>query len=323
MKRTFVWTGIAAALLLAQVGCRCCHHDPQPQPYPRPPYNPTAPLVPAPLPSRGPEVIQPEPLGPGGMPLLPAPGSGVPSRFGAPTTDVGPPVPTQRDLLPPTNVPLNSNYYAQPRVIDQGEPPIAPLNPFGKTDKPASPMPNDSHFIPPQLLDLNPTAKAPPANDSPASPEFPVGIASFRDVLGSDVSTGIKPADTDGLDWLQTHKYKTVVNLRRPGTPHTADKDQIEQRKMKYLSLEVSAETLTDSLVAEFCRAVAERSGRPLFVYDKDGTLAGAMWYAYFRTVEKLPPADAKKRATELGLKAVETGEHAALWKAAQKVSQD
>ena len=92
---------------------------------------------------------------------------------------------------------------------------------------------------------------------------------------------------------------------------------------MKYLSLEISAQTLTASLAAEFSRAVAERSARPVFVYDKDGTLAGAMWYTYLRSVDKLSPADAKKRAADFGLKAAETGDHAELWTAAQKVTQE
>ena len=321
--RVFVGFSVAAAILASQAGCRCFHRDsdhPYARPYDNPrPYNPTAPLIPAPRPG-SPEVLQPEPFAPSGAPALPVPG-GATSRFDASGSQPGPPVPTPRDLLPPANVPVDSRYYSPPRVIDRSEPPLAPLNPFGKSDKPSDPMPSDPRLLPPGLLDPQTSAKNPLPGDPAASPAFPV-IDSFSGVM-DQVSTGFKPADTEGLDWLQTNKYKTIIHLRRPGSPHTADKEQIEKRGMKYLTFEVSAESLTPSLVAEFSRAVGSRSDRPLFVYDKDGTLVGAMWYVYFRTVDKLSDADAKKRAIDFGLKAAETGDHSALWKAAQKVAQE
>ena len=324
--RKLAWFGLGAALIASQVGCRCFHREHEQRydrdhPYDHPrQYDLTAPSGPRPGFARpgSPEILQPEPLAPGGAPALPAPGAR--SGFGA-YTPPDPTVPTPRDLLPPTNVPVDARYYSPPRFIDRSEPPLAPVNPFPKSDRSADPLPTAPRLLPPDLIDPQASAKVPLPSDPITSPALPVGIDAFVEVMDR-VSNGLRP-DPEGLDWLQTNGYKTVIHLRRPGTPHTADKDQIEKRGMKYLSLEVSSETLTASLAAEFSRAVADRSSRPLFVYDKDGTLAGAMWYAYLRSVEKLPPADAKARATALGLKAADTGDHAALWSAAQKGTQE
>src|SRR5262245_8464108 len=312
--RTIAGLGLAATLLATLGGCKCCHHNSPPYPYDHPrPYNPTAPRP------GGTEILPPEPLPPGGgggAPPLPAPAS---SGFGVPSAPNGSPAPLPRDLLPPTQVPVDARYYAAPRVIDRSEPPLAPVNPPAKADKPADPRP-----LPPDLLDPQSSAKVPLPKGLPdpaATPPLPVGIVGFLAVM-DQVSTGQKP-DPEGLEWLQINGYKTVVHLRRPGAPHTADKEQVEKRGMKYLSLEVSGQTLTASLAAEFSRAVADRSSRPLFVYDKDGTLAGAIWYTYLRAVEKLPAVDAKKRAVEFGLKPAATGEHADLWSAAQRITQE
>jgi protein tyrosine phosphatase (PTP) superfamily phosphohydrolase (DUF442 family) len=321
--RTIVGIGVGAALLVTQFGCNCFHkNEPYRPPYDQPrPYNPSVPVIPATARPGGPEVQYPEPFAPSGVPVLPTPG-GTPSRFGATYAEPAAPAPTPSQLLPPTNVPVDARYFAQPRVTETSEPPLAPSNRIGNGNKSADPKPGDPRLLPPGLLDPQPSAKIPVTSNSAPSPVLPVGIDSFSVVM-DQVATGLKPADTEGFDWLQSNKYKTIIFLRRPGTANSADKEQVERRNMKYLTFEVSPEAMNASLVAEFCRAIAERSARPLFVYDKDGTLSGAMWYTYFRSVEKLSPADAKKRATEFGLKPAETGDHSALWTATQKVTQE
>src|SRR5262249_19368858 len=96
--------------------------------------------------------------------------------------------------------------------------------------------------LPPQ------TAKAPPppspikVQEPPATPPLPVGIPQFA-TARPGVASGLKPL-LDGLDWLQENGYRTVLHLRLPGTEDAADRKQIEKRGLKYLSLEVSPQTL-------------------------------------------------------------------------------
>ena len=59
------------------------------------------------------------------------------------------------------------------------------------------------------------------------------------------VASGLRPLLDGGLDWLQANGYRTVLHLRQPGEDDTADRKQVEKRGMKYLSMEVSPETLT------------------------------------------------------------------------------
>ncbi len=72
---------------------------------------------------------------------------------------------------------------------------------------------------------------------------------------------------------------------------------------MKYLSLEVAPQTLSQTTVDQFNRLVSDPLNYPLFVYDKDGSLAGGLWYLYFRTVERTTDSEARKRAQRLGLR--------------------
>jgi hypothetical protein len=88
---------------------------------------------------------------------------------------------------------------------------------------------------------------------------------------------------------------------------------------MKYLNLEVSPTTLSGSVVDEFNRIVNDGANRPLFVYDKDGSLVGGLWYLHFRTVDKLGDEEARKQASRLGLKEPGNDEERALWLAIQK----
>jgi protein tyrosine phosphatase (PTP) superfamily phosphohydrolase (DUF442 family) len=144
-----------------------------------------------------------------------------------------------------------------------------------------------------------------------------VGIPQFA-TARPGVASGLKPL-LDGLDWLQENGYRTVLHLRLPGTEDAADRKQIEKRGLKYLSLEVSPQTLSRPIVEEFKRTVADPANRPLFVYDRDGVLAGGLWYLYFRIEEQLPDEAARVRAAALGLRENQDGPARDLWLAVQK----
>ena len=86
---------------------------------------------------------------------------------------------------------------------------------------------------------------------------------------------------------------------------------------MVFRSVEVSPQTLNKSVVDSFNLIVTDKAQAPLFVYDKDGTLAGGLWYLHFRTADHLNDAEARQKARQLGLK--EDGDSKMMWLAIQK----
>jgi protein tyrosine phosphatase (PTP) superfamily phosphohydrolase (DUF442 family) len=166
----------------------------------------------------------------------------------------------------------------------------------------------------------------PPLLDKPAeaaveekkpTPALPAGIAQFA-IVGDKAAAGLKP-DLDGLDWLQANGYRTVLQVRSPATEDAADRRQVERHGMTYASLEVTPQTLTRALVDRFSKAVSDGNALPVFVYDRDGQLAGLMWYLHFRLTERLPDDRARARAVRLGLR-LDGADRTELWLAASKL---
>ena len=54
----------------------------------------------------------------------------------------------------------------------------------------------------------------------------------------------------------------------------------------------------------------------PLFVFDRDGSVAGGLWYLHFRLVEKLSDEKARAEAARLGFR--EDGASRTMWIAVQ-----
>jgi protein tyrosine phosphatase (PTP) superfamily phosphohydrolase (DUF442 family) len=133
------------------------------------------------------------------------------------------------------------------------------------------------------------------------------------------VATGLKPL-LDGLDWLKDNGYKTVLHVHLPGEEDAADRRQVEKRGLKYLGLEISAQALTRTQLDDFNHIVGDSAARPLFVYDRDGSLGGALWYLHFRTIGQETDRDARVKAGRLGLKDDQTEEGKLLWLAIQRV---
>jgi protein tyrosine phosphatase (PTP) superfamily phosphohydrolase (DUF442 family) len=154
-----------------------------------------------------------------------------------------------------------------------------------------------------------------------ATPALPVGIPQFA-IARERVAAGLKPS-IDGLSWLRDAGYRTVLHIRKPGEDDDADRKQITKRGLRYVSLEVSARTLTAAVLDDFARIVAEAKEAPLFVYDEDGIVAGGLWYLYFRTVEKDSDDSARLKAARLGLKESADGDAKAMWVAVQKIMSE
>jgi protein tyrosine phosphatase (PTP) superfamily phosphohydrolase (DUF442 family) len=240
---------------------------------------------------------------PGGALIAPAP-------LGAatgPTGDVLMPTP-----LPPAGAPPAGPAPAPPPTFPatpSGYPPVASLYPppSAPADRPAVPpaVAPAIRLLPPQLGPSSPAAPRPqPPATPPAAttPALPVGIPDFAVALPERVAAGRKPT-LDGLDWLKANGYKGALELRRPGASDTADRKQFEQRGLKFTSLEVSPATLSWATVEAFRQAMSDPAAQPLFVYDADGSLAGGLWYLYFRRVERLPDEAARLRAGRLGMR--------------------
>jgi len=147
------------------------------------------------------------------------------------------------------------------------------------------------------------------------TPSLPVGIPQFA-MAKKRVASGLRPM-LDGLDWLANHGYKTALHLRPPGQDDSSDRKQFEARGIRYVSLEVSPQTLSREIVDQFNHLVTDAASQPLFVYDRDGTLAGGLWYLHFRTAEGASDEDARAQAARLGLKP-DTEEGKPMWLAVQ-----
>lgn len=252
----------------------------------------------------------------------------VPAPFyGSPPTNPGG---SGGARLPPTNI-APPSYYTPPDNIPQRKPEIL---------LPSDP-PNTSRSIPRSGVIIYPptggdplvnnpeTASAMPKVPSAPSAELfpvppaaitsplPTGIADFAKVK-ENVFSGLKP-NLDGLAWLKKNNYKSVLRLRKPTDTDEADQPLVEQQGLRFVSLSVAPETLDQNLIDQFNDVVGNASNRPILVYDKDGSLAGVMWYLHFRTVESLKDDEARLRAMKHGLRENGDAEQVALWLAVQK----
>jgi protein tyrosine phosphatase (PTP) superfamily phosphohydrolase (DUF442 family) len=162
----------------------------------------------------------------------------------------------------------------------------------------------------------------PPAAKDPSSatPPLPVDIPQFA-VAKPNIASGQQPFP-DGIAWLKTHGYRTVLHIRSPGEDDSAARRQFEGQGLRYLSLEVSPQTLSRTVVEEFNRLVTDKNNLPLFVYDRDGSLAGGLWYLHFRLADGASEEKARADAAYLGFKDVE-GPHRTMWVAVQNYLQN
>ncbi len=245
----------------------------------------------------------------------------------------------------PVPFPVQSSYPPSPSPLAGGtpEPPPVSAGYYGYAPLPSTPSPGlaeqsqvvlgmpqpdqspatptvEAQLSPPQQAPSTPpsTAKPGPAGKSQAEPAgvLPVGIPQFT-MARDGVASGLRPM-LDGLDWLRRQGYRTVLHIRRPGEDDSSDRKQVEKRGMKYLSLEVSPATLSSTVVEEFARIVSDQQSAPLFVYDRDGVLAGGLWYLYFRTAFALGDEEARGRAASLGLRENGDGQQREMWLAVQ-----
>jgi protein tyrosine phosphatase (PTP) superfamily phosphohydrolase (DUF442 family) len=234
-----------------------------------------------------------------------------PTPFSTPVPPAG--------VAPVPPAPAETRRYSPPAAGNTWRPPadarLAVPEPFS----PEPPLAPGARLGAPESAGSQTQPRIPPraTQEPPATPSLPVGIPQFA-VAQEGVASGLKPL-LDGLDWLRANGYRTVLHIRQPGEDDTVDRRQIEKLGLKYLSLEVSPQTLSKNIVNEFNRLVADSASHPLFVYDQDGTLAGGLWYLHFRIAGQESDEVARLKAARLGLREEATGKHRAMWLAIQK----
>jgi protein tyrosine phosphatase (PTP) superfamily phosphohydrolase (DUF442 family) len=164
-------------------------------------------------------------------------------------------------------------------------------------------------------LPATPDPKRPAVVDAVArTPALPVGIPQFSQAQ-PQLAAGLRP-DLDGLDWLQTNGFRTLIHVRPAGTDDTADRRQVEKRGMTYTGIDWSPTGMTRPALDEFARLLADATRRPVFVYDRDGSLTGSLCYLHARLYDRVNDDEARTRAARLGLK--DDAEHRAVWTALQ-----
>jgi protein tyrosine phosphatase (PTP) superfamily phosphohydrolase (DUF442 family) len=97
----------------------------------------------------------------------------------------------------------------------------------------------------------------------------------------------------------------------------------VEKRGMQFAGLAVSPTTLTRLVADEFNRIVADTQNGPLFVYDRDGSLTGAMWYLHFRLARQMTDDEARSQVRRLGFNEEQGEVNREMWQAAKKLLSD
>jgi len=301
MKRFLAWNLLFILVLTAGTGCRCLQERRCKGTCPPPCTGPVQqPFVPPPSPA-------PAPPQTGFPPLGPQPSAPPQPMPAFPPSGAQPPAPPP----PPPSQKVEDRWQPAPESAQ-------PANSGVQLGTPEAIAPDAAK----EKLKLYPPESPEPEKPAQAKKEpsalFPVGIANFSPVK-DQVSSGLRPS-LDGLDWLKDNGYRTILFVRAPGEDDSTDKKQVEKRGMKYLSLEASPATLSQQVVDDFNQVVSSAKDYPLFVYDRDGALAGGLWFLHFRGGDAAATDSARVRAGSLGFREDRDDSHRNMWLAIQKL---
>lgn len=311
-RGSFLLASVVIVVELA--GCSCANNN-RVRYVPPPPGMNNGPMPPRYVPNSPPVVPGPNPSGSMTLPpgaVLQPPGQMTPP----PGAVLQPP----GQMTPPPGAAIQQNNYISPGPSPQAVAPSVYL----EQPEPVATKPTPSVSAPaPETRPYTPqTAEPPPArDDNAASPALPVDIPQFATVK-NNIASGQEPF-TEGVAWLKRHGYRIVLHIRAPGENDEAAHKQYEQAGLRYLSLELSPQTLSKDIVDKFNQLIADNVNLPLFVYDKDGSLAGALWYLHFRLVDRATDEKARDDAERLGFKQERSEANLKMWLAVQKLLKD
>ncbi len=294
---------IFAGVLSLTVGCRNTserpalfgrHHDSAKKSY-------VAPGAPTPLANAS---CPPSGSPSGAFPVVPTnPPNGafpiVPPAQQPPTFAPKPPADPTNSRLDPFLRPTEAREPARDPRIQLYAPETVDKEKIRPTDEPPAVKKQDSQTVKKQ--------------DSP--------IAQFA-TAKENAYAGLPP-QLAGLDWLQTKGVKTIVHVRLFGEDDALDRKEAEARDMRYVAFEISPVVLTKEKAEEFIKLIRDGAKQGIFVYDKDGSLAGAMWYLHLRSGESYDDETSQLRARPLGLDVSREGQHRDMWLAVQKLQSE
>jgi hypothetical protein len=147
-----------------------------------------------------------------------------------------------------------------------------------------------------------------------------VDIPQFA-MVRPNIAAGQEPFP-EGIKWLKEHGYSAVLHILAPGENDREARRLFEDNGLRYLSLRLSPQTLSREILNQFGLLVTDANNLPLFVYDKDGSLAGGLWYLHFRLVDRKSDESARAEVASLGFKQNQPGPHMTMWIAVQNLLQ-
>lgn len=149
--------------------------------------------------------------------------------------------------------------------------------------------------------------------DPATTSEEVTGIPGYF-VVEPNVATGGQPT-LEGMKWLKDRGFHTVLNLLPESEADPAEAGMVRQLGLEYISLPITAQTISAETADQFNQIVDDAKHRPIFIHDSTGSHTGAMWYLHRVTVDKVPDDRARHQAERVGLKDTDTE----LWLAIQR----
>jgi hypothetical protein len=105
-----------------------------------------------------------------------------------------------------------------------------------------------------------------------------------------------------GIKWLGDKGYRTVLDLRETSEVPPAFVADITDRGLRYIALPITLKTFDLAHITRFNYELAAADSRPLYFFDTDGSIAGALWYVRRVNVDHVDQEVARREAKELGL---------------------
>jgi hypothetical protein len=253
--------------------------------------------------------------------MITAPAAQAPATFvppAAPPASIDRPVPAPPGEVNPAGGSADSGMASAP----ESTPPSVRLGPPGPIRRESASLPAEDATKEPPLANV--PGKSPPrgaeGRDADKEAQAAIDLPGFAEAVPG-VASGLKPFP-DGVTLLAEKGYKTVLHLHARGEDTTAARLLFERKGLRYLSLEVSPARLTKEAYQRFVGYVKDTTIQPLFVFDKDGSLAGGLWYLYFRVElrqsDETARAEAQRLKLEFGTNAPDS--HKAMWLAVQNL---
>jgi uncharacterized protein (TIGR01244 family) len=151
------------------------------------------------------------------------------------------------------------------------------------------------------------TEQTTPADEATGIPHYTI--------VEANVATGGQPT-LDGIKWLTERGFRAVLNLLPDDEADPAEASMVRELGLEYVSLPVTASSITREVAEMFNQIVDDAKYRPLFIHDSTGARTGALWYLHRVRVDQVPEDRARSQAARIGLQDSDTD----LWLAIQRI---